>query len=53
MFKQEGCDLIVAVSAIYNELGHGVGFGRKVEFERKRFVVDDLHVRTKQSRREH
>ncbi|MFN7842314.1 MAG: GxxExxY protein, partial [Pirellula sp.] len=35
------------------KVGYLINFGKKGELEWKRFVVDDLHVRTKESNWEH
>ncbi len=53
IFNQEGYDLMAAAFEVYNELGYGLDFGKNWELESKQFVVEDLHVRTKGSSREH
>ncbi len=53
MFKQACHDLMGAAFEVYNELGYGMDFGKRGELESKRFVVENMHVTTKGSSREH
>jgi hypothetical protein len=53
MFKQEGYDPMGAAVEVDNKLGYGMCFGKKSGFESKRFFVEDMHVTTKGSSREH